>query len=68
MQKEIERFIAAEPNGNRYIVRCFQEFIKTEMNLLPGSKYFRTTDGIFLKAIDDFSFKILECEPSAIPC
>ena len=63
MQREVERFIAEEPNGNCYIVSCFQEFTRTDRedgaSLLPGSKYFRTCDGVFLKAIDEFTFNIL---------
>ena len=58
--KEIERFIAEEVNGKRYTVSCLQEIRKTEEGvLLPDVKHYRTSNGEFLKALDDSTFNIL---------
>ena len=63
MLKEVERFIATEPNGNCHTVSCFQEFIKvkepTGVALRPGTKLFKTSSGVFLKEVDNFTYHIL---------
>lgn len=63
MLREVERFIAEEPNGSRHTVSCFQEFGKADRQsgsaIAPGSKHFRTTNGVFLKAVNEFTFNIL---------
>ena len=53
MLKEIERFEAAEPNGKRYIVKCFQT------SQSPEARLFKTAEGVFLKTINDLTFSIL---------
>ena len=51
--KEIESFEATELNGKRYTVQCFQA------SKSPEAKLFKTAEGVFLKAINDFTFNIL---------
>ena len=53
MLKEIESFEAAEPNGKCYTVKCFQ------LSRSPEARLFKTTEGVFLKAINDLTFNIL---------
>jgi hypothetical protein len=63
MLRELERFTAREPNGKTHTVSCFQEIhAGTEITNLPvlsDSRFFKTTDGIFLKPVNDFTFRIL---------
>jgi hypothetical protein len=63
MLRELERFTAREPNGKTHTVSCFQEIhTSAEITNLPAlsdSRLFKTTDGIFLKAINDVTFRIL---------
>jgi len=64
MLKEIERFTAKEPNGKCYTVSCFQEFLTRKTaavssTAVASSRFFKTSEGIFLKAIDDVTFNIL---------
>ena len=60
MQREVERFAAEEPNGNRHMISCVQEFKKTAgQGWIPESRHFRTAEGVFLKMLDDCTFRIL---------
>jgi hypothetical protein len=63
MLREVERFTAKEPNGICHTVSCLQEYVRRKAEngvaLLPGTKLFRTSSGVFLKEVDEFTFHIL---------
>ncbi len=55
--KEIERFIAEEANGTRHTISCLQEIRKAQDG--EQRKHYKTSNGEFLKAIDEHTFNVL---------